>query len=714
MEDSGQGKARVLIIEDEGLVAMDIRRRLQRLGYQVVGVGNSSAEAFQMIEAHNPDLALMDIHIRGDLDGIQTAEIARDRYHLPVIYLTAYADETTLRRARVSEAFGYILKPFEERELATNIEMALYKHRMEKRLRESEERFSLAARGANDGIWDWDIHGGKTYYSQRFLEMLGLGENELGERSEAWFVRVHPEDQAVFRLALDLHLQGETEQFYSEQRIRCGENSYRWFLIRGLAVRKENGEAYRMAGSLTDISARKMVEEQLQHDALHDQLTGLPNRSLLLDRLGRVMERARRNPGLVYAVLFLDLDRFKVVNDSLGHQAGDQLLIALARRLGRLLRSADTLARIGGDEFVILLEEISAAEMALRVADRIQEELAQPFEIAGQQLFTSASIGIVIGPSGYEQPGDVLRDADIAMYHAKGGGKARYALFDSSLRQQAVSRMELESELWAALKNDELRVYYQPILSLATGSVTGFEALTRWLHPARGIVLPSEFIPLAEETGLILQIGPWVLEEACRQLRRWQTQFPADPPLYMSVNISSRQFAQPGLVDLVRRTLEETGVEPRTLKLEITEHTIMDVSANTGEALAQLRALGVHVLIDDFGIGYSSLGYVHNFPVDTIKIDRIFINQMGANGGRNEIARTIINLAHELSLGTVAEGIETREQLENLRAMNCDLGQGFLFSKALSRERMDDLLGRLAALSLAGIDDLQNLLDNEA
>lgn len=712
MDENGQVKARILIVEDESIVALDISHRLKAMGYQVVGISATSAQAIQMVRSGNPDLVLMDIKIKGGVDGIATAEIVREQFHLPVIFLTAFADEATLRRASISEAFGYILKPFEERELSTNIEIALYKHKMEKRLRDSEERFSLAVRGANDGIWDWHIREASIYYSTRFLEMLGLEEGCLGQAIDDWFGLIHPDELALFRLEFSRHLDGQSPQFQFEGRMWHAKAGYRWFLTRGLAVRDEDGVAYRMAGSLSDVTERKVAEQQLLHDALHDHLTSLPNRSLLLERLGRVIERAHRNESLIYAVLFLDLDQFKVVNDSLGHQAGDRLLIEIGQRLEKLLRSSDTLARLGGDEFVVLLEDLASAEAAWAVAERIQEELLRPFEINGQLLVSSASIGIVIGPSESERPEDILRDADIAMYRAKAGGKARYALFDSSLRERAMTRLEMESDLRNALGRQELKVYYQPILSLETGKVAGFEALLRWIHPTRGMILPSEFIPLAEETGLILPIGAWVISEACRQLRRWQKIRPGQPPLYMNVNISSRQFAQPGLVKYIQQVLDETGLDPRTLKLEITEHTIMDISSNAAAVLAQLRDLGVHVLIDDFGTGYSSLGYVHNFPIDTIKIDRIFISQMGVNGCQADIARTIINLAHDLGIGTIAEGIETEEQLERLRSMDCELGQGWLFSKALSQERTEVFLNRTAQLDNPGIDDLHSILND--
>lgn len=703
MNDLTVAKARILVVEDETIVALDIKQRLESMNYTVVDTVVSGEQAIQKAELLKPDLVLMDIKLKGKMDGIQAAEIIRKTCKLPLIFLTAFADEQTLQRARITEAFGYILKPFEERELKINIEMALYKHQMENKLRESEERYSLAVQGANDGLWDWNIKIGEMYYSPRCKEILGFTDEEIGTNAKDWFQLIHPDDAERFKLDLSNHLAGLTPHFYIEYRIATKRNGYRWVLTRGLAIRDPDGIPYRMAGSHSDVTQRKQAELQLLHDAFHDALTGLPNRSLFLDRLQHAIARARRFEKADFAVLFLDLDRFKVVNDSLGHQLGDQLLVALTGRLKKLLRSSDTLARLGGDEFIILLEELETMVDSTLVSERIQEELKQPFQLAGQPVFVSASIGIVSGSNEYESPDDILRDADIAMYRAKSVGKARYAVFDTGLRERARTRLELEGDLRVALGRSELQVFYQPILSLASGKITGFEALLRWFHPVRGLITPDDFIPLAEETGLILPIGRWVLKEACRQLVVWQRKFPNEPPLSMSVNISSRQFAQPVFYEQIQQILKETGLDPHTLKLEITESLFMDSSKTTIDNLNRLRQMGVQLLIDDFGTGYSSLGYVQHFPIDTIKIDRIFINQMSEKDNDSEIARTIVQLARKLGLDTIAEGIETEEQLILLKGLDCTYGQGWLFSKALSWEKIEALLEKGYSL-----DQLEN------
>jgi diguanylate cyclase (GGDEF)-like protein/PAS domain S-box-containing protein len=685
-------QARILIVEDETIVALDIEQRLQAMGYTVLDMVVSGEQAIQKAESLRPDLILMDIKLKGNMDGIQAAEIIHKSSAIPVIFLTAFADGPTLKRARITGAFGYILKPFEERELNINIEMALYKHQMESRLRESEERYSLAIQGANDGLWDWNLKSGTVFYSPRWKEILGFDQDEIGDSSKEWYRLIHPDDLEHFKLELSNHFGGLTDHFNVEYRILTKREGYLWVLTRGLAVRDVEHVPYRMAGSLSDITERKHAEQQLLHDAFHDLLTGLPNRALFLDRLQHVIERGKRYEKDDFAVLFLDLDRFKIVNDSLGHLTGDQLLVSFSERIHKLLRSNDTLARLGGDEFVVLIEGLDDPGDSMRIADRIQEDLKQPFFLNDQPVFISASIGIVSGSNDYKRPEDILQDADIAMYRAKADGKARHAVFDANLRDRAVTRLELEVDLRAALERNELKVYYQPILSLTNGKVTGFEALLRWFHPVRGLVSPDDFIPLAEETGLILSIGRWVLKEACRQLHAWQAQFPCEPPLTMSVNVSGKQFAQPQFSDQIQKVLEESQLNPHTLKLEITESLLMESSHGAIANLNRLRQIGVQLLIDDFGTGYSSLGYVQNFPINTIKIDRLFVNQMSTLDNHSEIARTIVQLARELGLDTIAEGIETQEQLGLLMNLDCMYGQGWLFSKALSSENIEALL----------------------
>jgi len=560
----------------------------------------------------------------------------------------------------------------------------------EEALRESEERYALAVQGANDGLWDWNLKTSEVYFSARWKSMLGCGENEIGNSPEEWFNRVHPEDIERVRAAIAAHLKGSTSHFESEYRILHKDGVYRWVLSRGLAVRDVGGKAYRMAGSQTDTTERKAAQEQLLHNAFYDALTGLPNRTLFMEHLERALKRVERHKDYLFAVLFLDLDRFKIINDSLGHLAGDQLLIAIARRLEACLRAGDTVGRLGGDEFVILLDDIRDVSDATRVADRIQKSLALPFSLRGLEVFTTASIGIALNVPAYSRAEDLLRDADTAMYRAKMLGKARYEVFDTVLHTRALKLLQLETDLRRAIEHQEFQLHYQPILSLITGEIVGFEALLRWQHPQRGLVSPEEFISVAEETGLIVPIGEWALRTACVQNKTWQE---ADlPPLYVAVNLSGRQFKQQDLIERIIGILTDTGLDSRWLELELTESIIMEDAETTIKTLRELEGLGVQLSIDDFGTGYSSLSYLKRFPIDTLKIDRSFVSDITTDPDDAAIITTIITLAHSLKLEVIAEGVETREQLDFLRSQQCDKVQGYLFSQPVPAKMFEKLL----------------------
>ncbi|MFQ5943597.1 MAG: EAL domain-containing protein [Anaerolineales bacterium] len=567
----------------------------------------------------------------------------------------------------------------------------------EEDLRVSEERYALAANAANDGLWDMDLTTQKMYYSPRWKSMLGHSDDEVSDSTEEWFGKVHPEDLADLNAAIGKHIQDETPHFESEHRMVHKDGSYRWMLTRGLAMRNDEGKAYRMAGSQTDITERKRAEEQLLYDAFHDGLTGLPNRALFTDRLDRALERAKRRDDFIVAVLFLDLDRFKVVNDSLGHMTGDQLLIGVARRIEGAMRHVDTVARLGGDEFVILLEDIEDVEHAKRSAERIQVMLREPFNLDESEVFMSASIGIAVSSTGYNGAEDIIRDADIAMYRAKSMGKARYELFDEAMHGRAVELLKLETDLRKAVDREEFRLHYQPIVSLESGEAVGFEALIRWMHPARGLMYPGAFLPLAEETGLTVLLGNWILREACNQLKAWQTGPARGRDLWVSVNLSSRQLLDPDLTKVVAQTLAEAQIVPSSLQLEVTEGVIMDEPEAATAVLVDLRELGVRLPIDDFGTGYSSLAYLHRFPISSLKIDKSFVKNVYSGGEDEVIVRTIVNLAHNLDMDVIAEGVETEEQLESLKELGCEFGQGFLFSEPVPAEEATALIkGKIA------------------
>jgi diguanylate cyclase (GGDEF)-like protein/PAS domain S-box-containing protein len=567
----------------------------------------------------------------------------------------------------------------------------------EEALKESKERYELSASGANDGLWDWDLISHTIYFSPRWKSMLGYKDGHVKGTPEGWFELIHPEDIGQFKVQVAAHINGHTPHLESEYRILHRDKSYRWVLSRGLAVRDKAGRAYRMAGSQTDITDRKAIEQQLLHDAFHDALTGLPNRALFMDRLQHVLKSSGRRREYLYAVLFLDLDRFKVINDSLGHLIGDQLLVTVGERLVQCLRPGDTVARLGGDEFALLVEDIKDINEIIQIAERIQKALSLPVMVGSQQVFISASIGIAVSSSNYEKPEHILRDADIAMYQAKAQGKACHEIFDPAMYESTLERLNMETDLRRAVDHGELNICYQPILDLDADRIVGFEALVRWLHPKRGVVYPLEFIPLAEETGLIFPIGEWVLREACSQVCAWQKQFSLNPPLKLSVNISSKQLSQPDLITKISEILDETGLDASCLALEITESMIMKDPDAAASIMKRMRDLGIHIHIDDFGTGYSSLSYIHRFPISALKIDRSFIQKMFANNENMEIIKAIITLANNLGLDLIAEGLEVSDQLAQLRELNCHYGQGFLFSEPMEVRTIEDWLasGRL-------------------
>jgi diguanylate cyclase (GGDEF)-like protein len=549
-------------------------------------------------------------------------------------------------------------------------------------LRISEERYALAARGSKDGLWDWDLLSGRVFYSERWKSMLGVDTRSVGTSPNEWLGRLYPADRARVESEIAEHCAGHTNHFQSEYRILHADGSYHWMLSRGVAVMNDEGVATRLAGSQTDITESKAA----------DPLTGLASRLLLDEKLQLAIDETKLNPAIKFAVLFLDLDRFKVVNDSLGHLAGDQLLLRIAQRLlkcvGEQPFSAyqSLVARIGGDEFVVLISGLSNPEIAITLANRIQERMMPAFNLEGHHLFVSASIGVRIG-QGDATPETLLLDADTAMYHAKARGKQRYELFVPAMRLEAVERLRLETDLRTAIEQDELVVFYQPKVDMSNGKLMELEALVRWRHPLRGLVGPVEFIPLAEETGLILQLGECVLRKSCQQLVDWMKELDIDPGVRVSVNLSFRQFKQPDLFERIMGILEETGLEPERLSLEVTEGVLMDNVDAAIALLNRLRAQNIGLQIDDFGTGYSSLSYLRRLPFDGLKIDKSFVHEMASRQENFEIVGTIALLARTLGMKVVAEGVETMEQLQLLINAGCDYAQGNLFSAAVDAER---------------------------
>ncbi len=567
------------------------------------------------------------------------------------------------------------------------------RRRAEEALRESEERYTLAVQGASDGLWDWDLRTGELYLSPRWKEMLGYAKDEIGPAPDEWLGRVHPSETNGLTAQLRAHLDGSTPHFEFEHRLRQRDGSYRWVLARGLAVRSGVDEAHRIAGSLTDISERKKAEEELRRNAFCDRLTDLPNRALFENRLDHAIRIAGRREGYTFAVLFLDVDRFKVVNDSLGHAAGDQLLVAFARRLEGFLRPGDTVARFGGDEFVMLLEDLRDEGHATLIADRILNGVCEPFPIGGHDLTVTASAGLVLKSPTHDSAGAYLRDADAAMYRAKSLGRARWEIFDDKMHARSLALLTLEKDLRHALERLEFVIYYQPFVSLGSRTITGCEALLRWDHPTRGLLLPTEFIPLAEETGLIVPIGEWVLRTACAQLQTWLRA--GLRPLDLSVNLSARQLNHRDLGAVVTKALNDSGLHPSRLKLELTESMVMKSTTQTLQTIDIFKALGVELSIDDFGTGYSSLASLTRFPCSSLKIDSSFVRDVTTDSDDAAIATAIISLAHKLRMRVIAEGIETEGQRQFLERERCDEGQGYLFSRPVPPEEFLRFVTRL-------------------
>jgi len=564
--------------------------------------------------------------------------------------------------------------------------------RAEEALRKSEERYALAARGANDGIWDLNLKSNTIYLSPRWKEMLGYADSEIGENPNEWFSRVHPDDISALRQALGALASGKIPHLETEYRIRHKNGSYRWALSRGAAVSGPDGDTERLAGSQTDTSDRKAVEARLLHDAFHDKLTGLPNRAMILDHLQKAIQRAQRQPEYTFAVLFLDLDQFKDVNDSLGHPIGDQLLISLAQVLKSALRSSDTVARLGGDEFVILLDGIHTSADAVEKSQEILSILKAPIQLGRHNISISTSIGIVLSTLGYDRPEDVLRDADIAMYAAKSRGQSTYQLFDPQMRLEIMERLALEADIQRALEQDQLKVYYQPIISLQEGTLTGFEALVHWQHPQRGLLAASQFLALAHETGVILPIDWWVLEVTCSQIQAWQTAYDIQPPLKASVNFGNSILMHADFIQSAIEVLKKTSLPPKNLLLEIPESIVALNIEEVSQAIAELHAAEIGVQIDDFGKGHSSLRYLKDLPINALKIDGDFVRQIREDGQNTEIPRMLINLAHEIGFQTIAEGIEEPAQLRRLRDLGCDFGQGYFFTNPLTADQAQKMI----------------------
>lgn len=738
-----QPARRILVVDDNPAIHEDFRKVLVRsddasglraleiamfgaseltptsdLAYEIVSA-HQGADALKLVEAavleHRPFLlAFVDMRMPPGLDGLETIErMWRIDPRVQVVICTAYSDhprDEITRRLGLTHQLLTLKKPFDQAEVEqlasaltekwlrtrdAELQTAELERLVEERtaaLRLSEERFALAARGSNDGLWDWDVRSGSMHLSDRWWEIAADAPSS-DATMETWRERVHACDLPEFDLAVHDHLEGVTNLIEHEHRLRGADGGYRWVLCRGVAVRGDNG-ATRVAGSMSDISRQKATEEELRRGAYYDRLTGLPNRSLVITSVERV-----RAAGESHAVLFLDFDRFKHVNDSLGHAAGDQLLVDIARRLTSTVRRACadaagdapyTVARMGGDEFVVLLERCDQTAHAERVALALLEAFGKPFRVQGAEVFSTASIGVAFARGAQGAPDEALRNADTAMYAAKSGGRSRHAVYDTSMNEGAALKLTLERDLRRAIESGELFVEYQPILSAETSRVMALEALLRWTHPRLGLVSPERFIPIAEETGQIVEIGAWVIRTVCDQIARWRSEYDGLRDVPVSINLSHRQLVHPGLADLLLESLDARELPPGALLVEVTESVMMDDLESSVAVLNRLRRAGIDAYMDDFGTGHSSLSCLKQLPLAGMKLDRSFVVQAERTPDMPAIIHAVVTLARNLRLRVVAEGVENREQLASVLALDCDLVQGFLFARAMRGESVPE------------------------
>ncbi len=677
-----QYQGNLMIVDDFELNRDMFGRRLEVRGFSV-HKAESARRAIEIMDSGCAlDLILLDI-MMPDMDGFQLLEFIRSRYspsELIVFMVTAKDDSQDIVRALALGANDYITKPIDFAVVVARINNHLARKRAEQALRDSEERYALAARGANDGLWDWDLRENQIFFSDRWKTMLGYAPEEIGSSPDEWFERVHPDDKPRLKGELRRQCKGDSENLYLEHRMLTREGNWRWMVTRGLVVFDREHQATRMVGWQMDTSQR--VD--------HDRLTALPNRGLFLDRLRWAITKAQREEVEAFALLYIGLDRFKLVNESLGHERGDQILQLVAARIQKLIRPQDTLARMGGDEFALLVEHIEGLGSVTHMAECLKEGMTQTFDLHGEEVHITVSIGIVLGEPDAENT-ELLRRAHRTMEVAKDQGKNTYVFYEESMDAKQLYHLKLESRLRRAIEKNELFLVYQPQIETRSGRMVGVEALLRWRNGDRGIVPPSEFIPVAENSGLIEPIGDWVIHEACRQNKAWQDA--GLDPIRVAVNLSSKQFRNgERLYGVVEAALAQTGLAAGHLELELTESLLMINVTEGRELLTRFHQLGTHLSLDDFGTGYSSLSYLKKFPIDSLKIDQSFVRDIDSDADDAAICTAVIGMAHSLRMSVIAEGVETHRHLQFLKTLDCDYMQGYHFSKPVAPEQIAELL----------------------
>ncbi len=661
----------LIVVDLDGTIQTVNHATCHLLGYSKKELIGQKLDRVLMYDS----LSFQDLIERGFLENYETEYITKTAKQIPVIFSSSFI----YNKSNSPCGIVCVAKDISEQ------------YATQKALKASEERYALVSRATNDGLWDWNFHSNEIYYSPRWKYLLGYENLEIEPTPKEWFDRVHPDYLEI----LDRAIKSKEPNFKISYPIKHKNGNYRWMLCHGIKVKDEGGKIYRIAGSQTDITEAKLAEEKLVYQATHDKLTGLPNRAYFQQELQQSIELTKTNSDYIFCVLFLDLDGFKIINDSLGHQAGDELLMEISKKILTCLRKQDVVARLGGDEFAILLKSIKQIEEAIEIANLIQEKLKLPINIAGNEVFASTSIGIASSQQGYDNIEDFLRDADTAMYRTKALGKAGYTLFNRTMHEESLERLHLEQDLRQAIDRGQLEVFYQPIVELKNQKIIGFEALLRWNHPEKGTISPGKFIPIAEETGLIVTIGCWVIEQVANQISIWQNRYLSARDIFVSVNVSPLQLKRSHSSDCFEKLqsiLKTKSFAPQLLRLEITESSVMENRSQTVNLFEIFQNFGIKIAMDDFGTGYSSLSCLHSLPIDTLKIDCSFVSQLGVDPNKLELIKTIIDLAENLNLDVIAEGVETKEQLAILRELNCQYGQGYLFSKPVNLETAIALL----------------------
>jgi diguanylate cyclase (GGDEF)-like protein/PAS domain S-box-containing protein len=678
-----RGSLRVLLVQGAGAESS-----LEALlaGHAELSIDRVEAAGAQ---AAGYDVAVVDLAL--DPLGSSLRSLCLAAPSLPIVAIVDHDDEVP--EAIMSGAKDVILRrEIEARALVKALRIAVLRRGAVEALQESEQRYALAVQGANDGLWDWHLEADRIHYSDRWMQMLGFPPGELDATSEAWFGRIHEDDLEEVKRSLAAHVEGRRRTFHAEYRMRHKDGSLRWMLARGLAIRDESGRAFRIAGSQTDISKRKEAELALQHQAWHDAVTGLPNRALLLDRLGRALLRQRQHR-MPFAVIAMGLDNYASIMDSYGHEICEAWTRAVAEELETLRGATDTLARTGRDQFLLLVDNPPDLAAVIRICDAIQERMRRPMIVGGEELFTTASIGVVPSDEHHADAEDYLRDASVAMNRAKSLGGGQHRVFDTPMHRHVVERLQLEKELRKAIDQKQFELRYQPIVSLRTGQVAGFEALLRWLHPRRGLLAPAAFIDTAEAAGLLPAIFDVIFPTILDELRRWQ-RVHRRSALFVNVNLSRSQFLDPKLIERVDAMLGDRPgdrLPPGSLGFELTESMMVDDAS----VLATLRALkdrGIRLLLDDFGTGYSSLSNLLSFPIDAIKIDRTFLRDLGSVEDSTEIIRAMVSLAHGMGMEVTVEGIETDDQLRFVTNLGCAFGQGYHFAVPLDPDSASETI----------------------